>query len=55
MLGQHDYIISQCAIAIMLLCVFVGKHAGCMYVGIYICIDIHRKEGQYIFMQADLY
>ena len=26
-----------------------------LYVGIYVCIDIHRWEGEYIFMEADMH
>ena len=33
----------------------VGKNAWCMFVSICVCIDIHRWQGEYMLMQADIY
>ena len=48
---------SHYANTVMLLCVYIGKHAWCMYVymQVYVCIVIHRLEGKYIFMQENMH
>ena len=39
--------------------VYIWKHAQymyeCVYVGIYVCVNIYQWEGKYIFMQEDMH